>query len=149
MGGIDFEPVVRAAGDILTDETLQRAAVSNLFDVARDDRVWRLGVLFADAYVDELSSDPRLEKLVEDLFRDPAFRAELQLLEREAAAATTAVFSRFVGRGADSKPDILAVRIIRYILLNRARLVAVIVPKEPDPSRELLYRYTPLVRYER
>ncbi|NQW11371.1 MAG: hypothetical protein HQ481_16015 [Alphaproteobacteria bacterium] len=148
-GKIDFEPIGRAAVDILADETVQRVAVNNMFDVARDDRVWRLGVLLADAYVDALSSDPRLEKLVEDLFRDPAFRAEMQMLERESAAAMTAVFSRLIGRGANAKPDILAVRIIRYILLNRPRMVAVIVPKEPTLSRELLYRYTPLVRYAR
>lgn len=146
-GKIDFEPIGRAAMDILADEALQRVAMNNMLDVARDDRVWRLGVLLADAYIDELSSDPRLEALIEDLFRDPAFRAELQMLEQEAAAATTAVFSRVVGRGGDMKPDTLAVRIIRYILLNRPRLVAVILPKTSDRPHELLLRYEPLTGY--
>ena len=53
------------------------------------------------------------------------------------------VFSRMVERS-NGRPDTLAVRVIRYILLNRRRLVALVVRDDSPAARELA-RYAPLV----
>lgn len=145
-GKVDFTPLGDAATDLLRDDEFFDALVRHALNISRDQRFWRLGVLLADAFIDEVSADPRTEKLVDDISRDPAFTTELQVLEREASAATTRIFSYVVGRGPDLKPDSLAVRVIRYIILRRPRLVAVIVPSGETPPPGLLGRYVPLTR---
>jgi hypothetical protein len=146
QGKIDLTPLADAAADLLRDTEFFDSMVLHGLHVSRDRRFWRLGVVLADAFIDEVSDDPRTEELLDDMARDPAFRSELQLLEREAARATTTVFTAVVGRGPEMTPDTLAVRIIRYIVLRRPHVVAVILPSEtPDTPVGLLRRYEPLV----
>jgi hypothetical protein len=145
-GKVDFTPLGDATADLLRNDRFFDSLVHHALDLSRDQRFWRLGVLLADAFIDAVSEDPRTEKLVDDISRDPAFTAELQVLEQEAAAATTTVFSNVVGRGPDMKPDSLAVRIIRYILLRRPRLVAVVVETGRETPAGLEGRYLPLMK---
>lgn len=145
-GKVDYSPIGDAAADLLRNDAFFDSLVVHALDLGRDRRFWRVGVLLADAFIDAVSDDPRTEALLEDISRDPAFHAELQLVEREAAAATTTIFSTVVGRGPDMQPDALPVRIIRYILLRRPRVVAVVLQKDEVPPSGMLERFTPLTR---
>ena len=142
-GKLDTTPLERAAADIMIDPQIQRLLVRHLFDVAEDERAWRVGALLADAFLDALTDDPRLQPLVYRMLRDPRFAKDLRILETELSAMSMEVFSRIVER-ANGRPDTLAVRVIRYILLNRRRLVALVVP-ENSPAADELWRYEPLV----
>jgi len=143
-GRIDTRPMTRAVGDILTDDAFQATVADNVRGILRDDRVWKFGMSTGNAYIEVLTSDPRAEHLLDEVAADPAFRQEMHALEKRAADTMMTVFSRIVGRGADGKPDTLAVRIIRYIMLHRPRLVAVIVGSGQTPPSDLLHRYEPL-----
>jgi|GEM_PF-692072 len=145
-GRFDYTPLGNAAADLLRNDAFFDSLVVHALDLGRDRRFWRLGVVLADAFIDEISDDPRTEALLEDISRDPAFNSELQVVEREAAAATTTIFSSVVGRGPEMKPDSLAVRIIRYILLRRPRVVAVVFQSDQAPPTGMLGRYEPLTR---
>lgn len=142
-GKLDTRPLERAAADIMIDPKVQRLMMRHLFDIAEDERSWRVGALMADSFLDALTADPRLEPLVDKMLRDPRFSRELRTLETELSAMSMQVFSRIVERG-KGHPDTLAVRVIRYILLNRRRLVALVV-KAGSPAAEELSRYEPLV----
>lgn len=145
-GKVDYSPLGDAAADLLRNDEFFDAMVIHALNLGRDRRFWQVSVLLADAFIDAVSDDPRTEALLDDISRDPAFHNELQVLEREAAAATTTIFSSVVGRGPQMRPDALAVRIIRYILLRRPHVVAIVVPNgEPLPSG-ILDRFTPLTR---
>ncbi len=141
-GKLDTRPLERAAAEVMVDPKVQRLMMRHLFDVAEDERAWRVGALMADAFFDALTADPRLEPLVDRMLRDPRFARELRVLETELSAMSMQVFSRIVER-ANGRPDTLAVRVIRYILLNRRRLVALVV-KEGSPAARELSRYEPL-----
>jgi hypothetical protein len=142
-GKLDTRPLERAAAEIMIDPKVQRLMMRHLFDIAEDERSWRVGALMVDAFFDTLTADPRLEPLVERMLRDPRFSRELRTLETELSAMSMQVFSRIVERG-NGHPDTLAVRVIRYILLNRRRLVALVV-KDGSPAARELSRYEPLV----
>jgi hypothetical protein len=143
-GTIDMAPLGRAATDVLSDEKFLRSVSNQIIDAAADPRIWRFGVTYGNALITRVSTDPRIEALMDDITADPAFRSELRALEQETARAITDIFSRVVGRGLDMKPDTLAVRIVRYILLRRPRMVAVILPKDQVPPSDLLTRFSPL-----
>ena len=145
-GKVDYSPLGDAAADLLRNDAFFDSMVIHALDLGRDRRFWQVGILLANAYIDAISDDPRTEALLNDISRDPAFHAELQVVEREAAAATTTIFSSVVGRGPLMQPDALAVRIIRYILLRRPRVVAVVVPKGETLPSAILDRFTPLTR---
>ncbi|MDF1791484.1 MAG: hypothetical protein P1U88_06205 [Thalassobaculaceae bacterium] len=145
-GKVDYSPLGDAAADLLRNDAFFDSLVLHALDLGRDRRFWRVGVLLADAFIDAVSDDPRTEALLDDISRDPAFHAELQVLEREAAAATTTIFSTVVGRGPDMQPDALAVRIIRYILLRRPRVVAVVLQEGEAPPSGMLDRFIPLTK---
>lgn len=142
-GKLDTRPLEKAAAEIMIDPQVQRLLVRHLFDIAEDDRAWRVGALMADAFLDALTADPRLQPLVDKMLRDPRFAKELRTLETELSAMSMEVFSRMVERS-NGRPDTLAVRVIRYILLNRRRLVALVV-RDGSPAALELSRYTPLV----
>lgn len=145
-GRVDYSPLGDAAADLLRNDDFFDAMVIHALDLGRDRRFWQVGVLLADAFIDAVSDDPRTEALLDDISRDPAFHAELQVVEREAAAATTTIFSTVVGRGRDMQPDALPVRIIRYILLRRPRVVAIVLEEGEEPPSTMLERFTPLTR---
>ncbi|WP_350093932.1 hypothetical protein [Thalassobaculum sp.] len=142
-GKMDTRPLEQAAAQIMVDPEVQRLMVRHLFDIAEDDRAWRVGALMADAFLDAMTADPRLQPLVDKMLRDPRFARELRMLETELSAMSMEVFSRIVERS-NGRPDTLAVRVIRYILLNRRRLVALVVP-DGSPAALELTRYEPLV----
>jgi len=142
-GKVDMRPLERASAEILIDQEIQRLLVRHLFDIAEDERAWRVGALMADTFLDALTADPRLQELVDTMLRDPRFDPEMRLLEVELSAMSMEVFSRIVERN-DGRPDQLAVRVIRYILLNRRRLVAVVV-EDGSPAAHELSRYAPLI----
>lgn len=142
-GRLDTRPLERAAAEVMIDPAVQRLMMRHLFDIAEDERAWRVGALMADAFFDSLTADPRLEPLVDRMLKDPRFAQELRTLETELSAMSMEVFSRIVERN-DGRPDTLAVRVIRYILLNRRRLVALVVKDGSAAARELS-RYEPLV----
>lgn len=142
-GKLDTRPLERAAAEVMVDSQVQRLMMRHLFEIAEDERAWRVGALMADAFFDALTADPRLEPLVDRMLRDPRFDRELRTLETELSEMSMAVFSRIVER-TDGRPDTLAVRVIRYILLNRRRLVALVV-EDGSPAARELSRYTPLV----
>lgn len=143
-GTIDMAPLGRAATDILSDEEFLKSVGSQIVDAAADPRIWRFGVTYGDALITRVSTDPRIELLVDEITSDQAFRSELRVLEEQTALAITDIFSRVVGRGVQMKPDTLAVRIIRYILLRRPRMVAVILPQDQVPPSDILTRFSPL-----
>lgn len=145
-GRVDYSPLGDAAADLLRNDSFFDSLVVHALDLGRDRRFWRLGVLLADAFIDEISDDPRTEALLDDIARDPAFHTELQVLEREAATAATTMFSSVVGRGPEMRPDTLAVRIIRYILLRRPRVVAVVLEEGATPPSSMLGRFAPLTK---
>lgn len=146
-GKVDFSPVERAAAEIMADPEVRRLAVEHTFEIAKDGRSWRIGALIIDAYIDAIGRDPRFEPLVDEVLSDPRFAEELRVLETRAAEFSTTVFSRIVERGGNGHPDALAVRVIRYILINRRRLVALIVP-DGAPIADQLGRYEPLAERE-
>jgi hypothetical protein len=145
-GKVDYSPLGDAAADLMRNDAFFDSLVIHALDLGRDRRFWQVGVVLADAFIDAISDDPRTEALLDDIAQDPAFNAELQVLEREAAAATTTIFSSVVGRGPEMQPDALAVRIIRYILLRRPRVVAIVVQKGETLPSGILERFTPLTR---
>lgn len=142
-GKLDTRPLQKAAAEIMVDPAVQRLLVRHLFDIAEDDRAWRVGALMADAFLDALTADPRLQPLLDKMLRDPRFARELRILETELSKMSMEVFSRMVERS-NGRPDTLAVRVIRYILLNRRRLVALVV-RDDSPAALELARYAPLV----
>lgn len=143
QGKLDTRPLERAAADIMVDPEVQRLVMRHMLEVAEDEQAWRVGALLADAFLDALTADPRLEPLVDRMLRDPRFDRELRVLETELSAMSLQVFSRIVERSG-GRPDTLAVRVIRYILLNRRQLVALVVQDGSAAARELS-RYQPLV----
>ena len=143
-GEIDLSPLGRAATEVLSDEAFLRSVSNQIIDAAADPRIWRFGITYSDALIGRVSSDPRIQGLIDDIAADPAFRSEMRVLEQETARAITDIFGRVVGRGPEMKPDTLAVRIIRYILLRRPRMVAVIMPMDQVPPSDLLTRFSPL-----
>lgn len=143
-GEIDMSPLGRAATEVLSDETFLRSVSNQIIDAAADPRIWRFGITYSDALIQRVSSDPRIQGLIDDITADPAFRSEMRVLEQETAQAITEIFSHVVGRGPEMKPDTLAVRIIRYILLRRPRMVAVILPMDQVAPSDILTRFTPL-----
>lgn len=145
-GKVDYSPLGDAAADLLRNDAFFDSLVVHALDLGRDRRFWRVGVLLADAFIDAVSDDPRTEKLLDDIAKDPAFNSELQVLERQAAEATTTMFNSVVGRGPDMQPDALAVRVIRYILLRRPRVVAVVLQDGEELPSSMLKRFAPLTR---
>lgn len=141
-GRIDTRPLERAAADIMIDPEVQRLMMRHVLEIAEDERSWRVGAMLADAFLDSLTADPRLEPLVDRMMRDPRFSRELRTLETELSAMSLEVFSRIVERS-KGRPDTLAVRVIRYILLNRRQLVALVV-ENGSPAAAELSRYVPL-----
>ena len=142
-GKLDTRPLERAAAEVLIDPDVHRLIMRHLFDIAEDERAWRVGALMADSFIDALLADPRLDPLVDRMLSDPRFARELRTLESELSAMSMAVFSRIVERN-NGRPDTLAVRVIRYILLNRRRLVALVV-QDGSPAARELSRYQPLI----
>ncbi len=142
-GRLDTRPLERAAAEVMVDPEVQRLMMRHLFGIAEDERAWRVGALMFDSFLDALIADPRLDPLVDRMLRDPRFARELRTLETELSAMSMQVFSRIVERN-NGRPDTLAVRVIRYILLNRRRLVALVVRDGSAAARELS-RYEPLV----
>ena len=142
-GKLDTRPLERAAAEVMVDPQVHRLMMRHLFDIAEDERAWRVGALMADSFLDALIADPRLEPLVDRMLRDKRFARELRTLETELSAMSMEVFSRIVEQN-NGRPDTLAVRVIRYILLNRRRLVALVVKDGSAAARELS-RYEPLV----
>src|SRR3546814_3208987 len=102
----------------MVDPEVQRLAMRHMLEIAEDERAWRVGALLADAFLDALTDDPRLEPLVDKMLRDPRFADDFRTLESELSAMSLQVFGRIVERS-HGRPDTLAVRVIRYILLNR------------------------------
>lgn len=141
-GKLDTRPLELAAAEIMVNPEVQHLMVKHLFNFAKDERSWRVGALMADAFFDALTADPRLQPLVDKMLRDPRFSKELRTLETELSSMSMEVFSRIVERS-NGRPDTLAVRVIRYILLNRRRLVALVV-KDGSPAALELSRYEPL-----
>lgn len=142
-GRLDTRPLERAAAEVMVDPEVQRLVMRHMLEIAEDERSWRVGAMLADAFLDALTDDPRLEPLVDRMLRDPRFDRELRVLETELSAMSLQVFSRIVERS-NGRPDTLAVRVIRYILLNRRQLVALVVQDGSAAAGELS-RYQPLV----
>lgn len=142
-GKLDTRPLERAAADVMVDPDVQRLMMRHMLKIAEDERSWRIGAMLADAFLDSLTDDPRLEPLVDRMMRDPRFGRELRTLETELSAMSLQVFSRIVERS-NNRPDTLAVRVIRYILLNRRQMVALVVQDGSAAAQELS-RYEPLV----
>lgn len=142
-GKLDTRPLERAAADVMVDPSVQRLVMRHMLKIAEDERSWRIGTMLADAFLDALTDDPRLEPLVDRMMRDPRFGRELRTLETELSAMSLQVFSRIIERS-NGRPDTLAVRVIRYILLNRRQMVALVV-QDGSPAAHELTRYEPLV----
>lgn len=142
-GKLDTRPLERAAADVMVDPEVQRLIMRHMLEIAEDERSWRVGAMLADAFLDALTADQRLEPLVEKMMRDQRFASELRTLETELSAMSLQVFSRIIERS-NGRPDTLAVRVIRYILLNRRQLVALVV-QDGSPAALELSRYEPLV----
>src|SRR3546814_10352809 len=69
-GKLDTGPLERAAADIMVDPEVQRLAMRHMLEIAEDERAWRVGALLADAFLDALTDEPRLEPLVDTMLRD-------------------------------------------------------------------------------
>jgi hypothetical protein len=87
-----------------------------------------------------VTSDPRFETLVADLVRDPEFAGEIRGIEVELTRFSTGAFDLVVERGDDDIPDTLAMRMLRYILLNRISAVAVVLDQD-DPHLRFVSQY--------
>src|SRR3546814_9320106 len=116
-GKLDTGPLERAAADIMVDPEVQRLAMLHMLEIAEDERDWRVGALLADAFLDALTDDPRLEPLVDKMLRDPRFADDFRTLESELSAMSLQVFGRIVELS-PGRPDTLAATLIRYTLLH-------------------------------
>jgi hypothetical protein len=139
-GRLDLEPFARAAKAVLADKRVRDAIIKSTSDLAASPRTWRLGSLLVDVYIDLLVRDPRFEKLTTELLRDPSFADDIRAIEVEISSFATSMFKHVAERGDRGIPDTLALRMIRYVLLNRLSAVAVLLPPD-DPQAEALAYY--------
>lgn len=139
-GRIDPKPFRDAAGRVLMNEKLHEAFLSVLKKTVSNPSVWRVSALVFDIYVENVTSDPRFETLVADLVRDPEFADQIRGIEVELTRFSTGAFDLVVERGDDDIPDTLAMRMLRYILLNRISAVAIVLD-EDDPHLPFVEQY--------
>ena len=151
QGEIDLAPLNDAAIDVLRDPKVLEILGREMLALVQAPEAWDLVTLAGRKMIDILIADPRLEVLARDVGRDPAFSREMRALEEDVSVTATSVFYRVVGRDETRRPDPLAVRVLRYVLLTRRRYVALVVPTElydrVDPGG--LARYLPLRPLER
>jgi hypothetical protein len=144
-GGTQPSPTMLegAISETLADPQVREVILAQAMRVAGRRENWGFTALFINALVDQLSEDKGLERLLDELFSDPRFADPLRQMEEDTAAMSTNTFYRVVGRSGAKQPDPLAVRILRYVLLNRRRLVGLYITPE-----QIAGKFSGLARYD-
>ena len=148
LRGLDTSPINRAVLQTLEDEAVRDALAREAVRALGEPSVERFVRSLTFAIAETAAQDRALHETLQRIVDDPAFAGELRDLEEASAHAFTEIFYLVVGRSGERKPDPLAVRIIRFVLINRRSHFVLLVPEEALRPGSLpgLARYTPLRR---
>lgn len=129
LRGLDTSPINRAVIDTLTDEAVRDALVSEAVRLLGEPEAERFARVLVSQVAEAAVRDGELRELARDIVEDPAFAVDLRGLEEDTADGFTEIFYQVVGRSGERRPDPLAVRIIRFVLINRRSNFVLLVPR--------------------
>ena len=130
-GGLETGPIAEALDEVMRDETVVDGLRRAMRQIAGSPEVDLFARALARSTARALNRDPRLQRVLVDVFRDPAFGPQLRSIASSGVTLLDTAQSQIAGLGGSREINALAAAVFRGLIRGQEELVLVLTADLP------------------
>lgn len=129
--GLETRPIAEALDEVMRDETVVEGLKRATRRIAGSPEVETFARALARSTARALNRDPQLQRVLVDVFRDPAFSPQLRRIAASGVALLDAAQTQIAGLGGSREMNALAATVFRGLIRGQEELVLVLTTDLP------------------
>lgn len=130
-GQLETAPIAEALDEVMRDETVVEGLKRATRRVAGSPEVETFARALARSTARALNRDPRLQRVLVDVFRDPAFSPQLRRIAASGVALLDTAQTQIAGLGGSREINALAATVFRGLIRGQEEVVLVLTADLP------------------